>query len=243
MPSSLIPKSTIDGGVAKLETKLTEASSSILQPGVLGISVNNQFTALTKNIEVTKVGFSMEVTNKTADFNANPAQFVLYLGAKAQAEAFDESTAIPLAADDGDFIIKPDGEKSTISVENVPHLVDLLNNFLSGDGSLEVGLGYKSIYRMGDVDQGADLANASTVFGKCVAALAGVPDVPFVIEFDESKDCKSAAELSKWKLVIHKFELDVEVKADLFEVPEIPSCGDFATENELEILKTECPET
>ncbi len=242
VPASIIPDKLLDEGISKLGKTLEEATSEILQPGALSGAFNNQIKSFEK-VEVSKVGVRIVLSNSTKAMAATPTVFKLFLGEGSKTESFDETVLIPFKNEDPeitDIIIKPDGEKQTLVVDDVPHLKKLLNEFLKGGKEVSFGVGYQAVYRMADIENGADVEKESQVFGKCVAALAGVPSIPFVIDFDKEKDCPSLSELLKWHFTIHKLEFDIKVKAEVFEVPKIPNCEEYSKQEGLDMLKEAC---
>jgi len=211
-----------------VEKRLRNASIEILQPGVLSVAIDNQITDTIRDyVQVTKVGVNFGFSNDTDEWVSVPVEFKLYLGDGKLAEAWDESVTIPFQDErvhDGQFIVKP-GEKIELSIDNVPHLVDALNN------STSIGVGYKALYRMADFDNGASLTEIMDKFGLCL--------IQGFISNDTSQ-CPSVNELIGWHLTLTKFELVISAESKL-DIPEIPGCKDFANQYNLDLLKNACP--
>jgi len=213
----------------KVEKKLAEASLEILQFGVLSASIDSTITDVIRaGVEVTAVGVNFAFENTTNEWVDVPVEFQLFLGDGELAEAWDESVMIPFADprvdEDGNFIVEP-GETIDLSIENVPHLVEALNE------SDSIGIGYKALYRMADVENGADPIEAIEEFGVCLLSglIAG-----------STKGCPDVEELLQWHLTLTKFELVITAKAEL-EIPEIPGCDEFAENYNLDLLAEACP--
>lgn len=216
--------------IEEVEEKLAEASLEILQFGVLSASIDSIITDVIRaGVKVTEVGVNFEFENTTDTWVDVPVEFQLYLGDGELAEAWDESVMIPFADprvdEDGKFIVAP-GETIDLSVENVPHLVDALNN------SDSIGIGYKALYRLADMENGADPIEAIKEFGVCLISglIAG-----------NTSGCPDVEELLQWHLTLKKFELVITAEANL-EIPEIPGCDEFASEYNLDLLQEACPD-
>jgi len=211
-----------------VEDSLREASLEILQPGVLSGAIENQVSETFNDyVTVTQVGVNFEVGNDTDSYVSVPGEFKLYLGDGEQAEDWDEDVTIPFADDrveDGQFIIKP-GETLDLSIENVPHLVESLNNLSS------IGIGYKSLYRTADTQNGADLVELWKEFGVCLVE---------GLTIGSTNHCPKAEDLLGWHLTVKKFELVISAEAEL-DIPEIPDCHEFASEYGLDLLEEACP--
>ncbi|MDP8257481.1 MAG: hypothetical protein P9M14_17180 [Candidatus Alcyoniella australis] len=211
-----------------VEQRLRAASLEILQPGVLSVAVDNRVTDVLRDyIEVTRVGVNFAFTNQTDVWVSVPVEFKLYLGDGELAEAWDESVSIPFAderVDDGQFIVAP-GESIELSIDNVPHLVDALNN------SSTIGIGYKGLYRMADFSNGANLKEIVNEFGLCL--------VQGLIANDTS-NCPGIEEMINWHLRLERFDLVIEAQSD-FDVPDLPGCDEFADEYGLDLLGDACP--
>lgn len=212
-----------------VEKKLRDASLEILQPGVLSVAIDNQITETIRDyVTVTRVGVNFSFANDTDKWVDVPVEFQLFLGDGALAEDWDAAVMIPFVDPrvdaDGNFIVAP-GETIDLSIENVPHLVDALNE------SASIGIGYKAIYRMADVNNDADPIEAMQEFGLCLVEglIAGT-----------TKNCPDVEELLGWHLTMKQFELVIEAEADL-EIPEIPGCDEFAEEYDLDLLADACP--
>lgn len=226
----LFDNDSVAGAMEDVEDELRDASLEILQPGVLSVSADNQIAESIRGVvEVTKVGVNFEVSNDTEEMAAVPVEFQIFMGDGELAEAWDESVMIPFSDprvdEDGKFIVEP-GESIELSIDNVPHLVDALNE------SESFGVGYKSIYRVGDAEHGADLGAVIDVFGLCILSqFIGVID----------GDCPSLEELVAWHLTVKKFELVISAEAD-WEIPSIEECSEFADEFGLDYLAEACTE-
>ena len=225
----MFSNSDIENFFGKVEKKLRNASLEILQPGVLSVAIDNQITDTIRDyVEVTEVGVTFGFKNDTDVWVSVPVEFQLFLGDGDKAEAWDESVMIPFEDDrvdsDGNFIVAP-GETIELTIDNVPHLVDALNE------STSVGIGYKALYRMADFDNGAKLNEIISEFGACLVEglIAG-----------STSSCPDVSELLKWHLTITKFDLVIKAESEL-EIPEIPGCEDFADEFNLDTLKEACP--
>jgi hypothetical protein len=210
-----------------IEERLRDASLEILNPGVLSVAIDNKITdAITDLVKVTRVGVNFEIGNETDDFVSVPTEFKLYLGEASLAETWSESATIPFAddrVDNGQFVLEP-GDTIDLSIENVPHLVDALNNLSA------IGLGYKSLYRAADTSNGADSIGMLKEFGLCLlGAYAG-----------SFSQCPSPSELLGWKTSIKKFELVIEAEAD-FDIPDLEDCSEFADQFGLDLLADACP--
>ena len=232
VPSWLIDEDDVEDAVDELEDMLKEASLEILQPGVLSVSVENRVTEIIRqNVEVTEVGVNFTISNETDKFIPAPTEFILFLGDGELAEKWDESVSIPFAderVEDGQFVIKP-GEEIELSIENVDHLVEMLNE------AKTVGIGYKNLYRLADTKNGADLEALVDEFGWCVAYLSGYGEY---VGADKS-DCPKPEDLVGWHLTVKKLEFIITAESRI-ELPDIPSCSDFADEAGLDILGEAC---
>ena len=224
----LFDNDDIEKFIVKVEDKLRDASLEILQPGVLSAAIDDQVSeTFSSYVEVTQVAVNFEVANDTDSYVSVPGEFKLYLGNGNKAEDWDEDVMIPFADDrveDGQFVIKP-GETLNLSIDNVPHLVESLNQLES------FGIGYKSLYRTADTDNDADVVGLWKEFGLCL--------VEGVISGSTSQ-CPSAKELLGWHLTAKKFELVIKAESAL-EIPEIPGCEEFADTFDLDLLKDACP--
>lgn len=221
--------------LGKVEKKLRDASLEILQPGVLSVAIDSTITDVVRDyVNVTRVGVAFEFANDTDVWVDVPVEFQLFLGDGVQAEAFSPSVMIPFADprvdEDGNFIVEP-GETIALEIENVPHLVTALNE------SMSIGIGYKALYRMADINNGADPWGAITEFGLCL--LSG-------LVANSTAGCPGVDELINWHLTLKKFDLTIEAESEL-EIPEIPGCEEFAENLEeefdldLDLLKDACP--
>lgn len=224
----LFSNSDIEKFIGKVEDKLKNASLEILQPGVLSAAIEGQVAeTFNEYVKVTNVAVNFTIANDTDNYVSVPGEFKLYLGDGQKAEDWDDSVTIPFEDDrvnDGEFIIKP-GEELDLTVTNVPHLVNSLNNLDS------IGIGYKSLYRSVDTQNGADLVELWTEFGVCLVEglIAG-----------STSQCPSAQDLLGWHITVKKFELVISAETDL-NIPEIPGCEEFADEFNLDLLKDACP--
>ncbi|MBZ0273853.1 hypothetical protein K8I61_17575 [bacterium] len=211
-----------------VEEKMREASLEILQPGVLSVAIDNQITeAIRSVVEVTRVGVNFSFENMTDDYVAVPTEFKLFLGEASAAEAFDDSTTIQFAderVENGQFVVPP-GESIELSIANVPHLVDMLNN------AKAIGIGYKNLYRPADVDNGADVPGVFQKFGLCLVE---------GLVANTTKNCPGIDELLGWHLSLKDFELVLDAEADI-EIPGVEDCADFADSFGLDRLKEACP--
>lgn len=214
-----------------LGVDLAEMSAEILQPGVLSVAVDDQIADTFQTfVSVTNVGVNFTFANDTDVWVPSPVEFQLFMGDGDKAEAWDEDVMIPFADprvdEDGKFIVEP-GEEIELSIDNVPHLVEALNN------SNKFGIGYKAIYRPGDEANGADIDIFIEKFGFCIASQA------FGVDLGE---CPDISDLIKWHLTLKKFELVISAETD-FNIPEIPGCEEFADEYDLPTLKDACPDS
>jgi hypothetical protein len=234
-----VTNSALNTAFGFIEGLVKDASLEILQPGVLSVSIDNQITETIRDyVQVSKVGVNFAVSNDTDAYIALPVEFQLFLGDGALAEDWSPEVLLPFADprvdEDGRFIVAP-GEKIELSIKNVPHLVDALNEAKS------IGIGYKSIYRMGDLDNGADLEAFLDKFLLCIIAkLPGIGDWLGALGIGEG-DCPTAEELIGWHFTVKKFELVIKANTDL-DIPEVPGCTQFADEFSLDLLKDACPQ-
>jgi hypothetical protein len=213
-----------------VEKQVREASLEILQPGVLSVQVDNMVTETVRDyMEVTQVGVNFSFSNDTDKWVSVPVEFQLYLGDGALAEDWDASVMIPFVDprvdENGIFVVAP-GETIDLSIENVPHLVDALNE------SASIGIGYKALYRMADFNNGVDEKEVIEEFGLCLVEglVAG-----------STSSCPSVSELLGWHLTLSKFELVISAESEI-TLPDIPGCSEVADFLNLDLLKEACPE-
>ncbi|MCB1152009.1 MAG: hypothetical protein H6684_00680 [Deltaproteobacteria bacterium] len=222
-----------------VEDDLRDASLEVLQPGVLSVAVNDRISEIIRGVvSVTRVGVNFGFKNNTDTYVATPVQFKLFLGDGEEAEAFDEAVSIPFADpqvdEDGQFVVPP-GEEIELSIENVPHLVSAIND------SATIGVGYQSIYKVADTEEGADIEALVTEFGCCLAKAATSGIVGGIVDALCSADtCPGADELLNWNLALTKFEIEVEAESDL-DVPDLEDCADFASSLGLDEVADACP--
>jgi hypothetical protein len=216
-----------------VEDRLRKASLEALQPGVLSGGVNNSFLSLVSDfVKITNVGMTFAFRNETDAWVDVPVEFQLFAGNGDLAEAWDESVMIPFVDErvdeDGQFIVKP-GESIELTVESIPQLADALNAALA-DGA-PLGIGYKALYRMADVENDADPVEAIKEFGPCLISglLSG-----------STSGCPDIEELLGWHLTIEKFEVHLTVDAD-FDLGDLPSCDEFTSSLGLDDLNEACP--
>ena len=225
--SWLIDTKEVQDFIAQIEKRVRKASLEILQPGVLSIAVDNKITNTLRDIvNITSVGINLEIANDTNDYVAVPSEFKLYVGDSAAAEDFSDSVSIKFVADDvdnGQFILAP-GESRDLSVDNIPHLVDALNNASS------IGMGYKSLYRTADTSNGADLPDMWKEFGMCIVngLISG-----------STSSCPDAKDLIGWHLTVKKLELVFDGEA-VFDPEKLLSCDGFAAQFDLPLLSDAC---
>lgn len=248
-----IGKEAIQTGVDSLESALADISSSILSPGTLSTSVKNQIGSL-DNVEITKVGMKMKLKNSTSQYVAVPARFRLFLGNKTEVEEKSEDVAIDLnkdvandtktetgSASEGTLtedkykLVKPDGISEAFEIENIPHLVVLLNKILSQDSESEIGLSYANDYFVADASNGADIPGLVTKVGGCIfskglKAASGIDLSKFNFPDDL---CPAYDQLLAWRVDIESLELIIEAKTELLTVPAVPSCKELAEKLDL----------
>jgi hypothetical protein len=158
-----------------------------------------------------------------------PVQFELYLGDGELVKNWDPSVMILFddtahRQSDNSFIFKP-GEDVTLTLDSVPQLVDALNN------STSIGVAYKAIYRIADVENGADVEGFLDKFLLCIV--------------DEATgltlgSCPSLSELVGWHFTFKQFNLTIAASANL-TIPPIPGCAAFAQQYNLPNLAGACP--
>jgi hypothetical protein len=229
----------VNSALGYVASLIKDASVEILQPGVLSVSVDNQITQTIRDyVKVKRVGVNFEVANDTDKYISAPVEYQLFLGDGALAEKWDPSAMIPFADprvdEDGKFVVEP-GETISLKIDNVPELVDALNN------ATTIGVGYKSIYRMADLDNGADVPAFIDKFLLCIISkLPGISDFLDLLGIGDGS-CPSAEDLIGWHLTVKKFELVIKAESNL-DIPPIPGCKEFADEQSLDLLAEACPE-